>query len=88
MYPVILTIGPFIVSSFGVMLVIAFLLSSYLLKKDIKVAGHDPIIGEEITIWAAFGGISGAKIYYLIEGIPSGNAAHNITGFMYWTIIY
>ena len=80
MYPILFEFGPFIISSFGVMMVSAFLICNYLIKKDIKKDGYDPIIGEDITFRAAIGGIVGAKLYYLIENIPSGQAVHNING--------
>jgi len=62
------------------MLVIAFLLGNYLLKKDIVAAGYDPIVAEDITTRAALGGIFGAKLYYIIENIPTGYAIDNING--------
>jgi len=80
MYPILLELGPFVISSYGIMLVMAFLICNYLLKRDIKEAGFDPLIGEDITFRAAFGGILGAKIYYLIETIPTGEAADNLDG--------
>ena len=82
MYPVLFTFGPFIISSFGVMLVTAFMISNYLIKKDIESDGFDPMIGEDIIFRAAFGGLIGAKLYYLIETLPSGQAANNITGLL------
>ena len=80
MYPVIYDFGAITISSFGVMMVIAFLLGNYLLRKDVVAEGYDPIVAEDITFRAAIGGILGAKIYYLIETIPSGQAADNISG--------
>ena len=80
MYPILFEFGPFIISSFGVMMVIAFLLGNYLLRRDVVVQGYDPIIAEDITFRAAIGGILGAKVYYLIETIPTGQAADNING--------
>ena len=80
MYPILFEIGPFIISSFGVMMVFAFLICNYLLKKDIEAAGYDTMMGEDITFRAAIGGIIGAKIYYLIENIPTGQAADNMNG--------
>ena len=71
MYPIIFDFGPIIISSFGVMMVIAFGLCNYLLKKDIETAGYDPSIGEDITFRAAIGGVVGAKLYYIIENIPT-----------------
>ena len=80
MYPIIFEFGPFIISSFGVMMVIAFLLGNYLLRRDVAAQGYDPIIAEDITFRAAIGGILGAKVYYLIETIPTGQAADNVSG--------
>ena len=80
MYPILFEFGPFIISSFGVMMVIAFLLGNYLLRRDVVALGYDPIIAEDITFRAAIGGILGAKIYYLIETIPTGQAADNVSG--------
>ena len=80
MYPILFEFGPFIISSFGVMMVIAFLLGNYLLRRDLLAQGYDPIIAEDITFRAAIGGILGAKVYYLIETIPTGQAADNVSG--------
>ena len=80
MYPILFEFGPFVISSFGVMMVTAFILCNYLIKKDIEADGFNPMIGEDITFRAAIGGIIGAKLYYLIENIPTGIASNNITG--------
>ena len=82
MFPILFEIGPFVISSFGAMMVVAFLACNYLLKKDIEQAGYDPIIAEDITFRAAIGGIVGAKIYFLIESVPNGNSAANIKGLL------
>ena len=80
MYPILFEFGPFVISSFGFMLVIAFLICNYLLKKDIETEGYDPLIADEITFRAAIGGIVGSKLYYLIENIPTGESINNING--------
>ena len=80
MYPILFQFGPFTISSFGVMMVIAFLLGNYLLRIDVVAEGYDAIIADDIIFRAAIGGILGAKIYYLIENIPTGQAADNING--------
>jgi len=82
MHPILFEIGPFVISSFGVMLVTSFLVCNYLLKKDIEAAGYDVMMGEDITFRAAIGGIVGAKLYYLIENIPTGQATDNVNGFV------
>ena len=80
MYPILFQFGPFTISSFGVMMVVAFLLGNYLLRKDVVAEGYDAIIADDIIFRAAIGGILGAKFYYLIENIPTGQAADNING--------
>jgi len=86
MYPILFQFGSFTISSFGVMMVIAFLLGNYLLRKDVVAEGYDPIIAEDITFRAAIGGILGAKLYYLIENIPTGQAAQWIDKYYCWHI--
>lgn len=60
-------IGPISISPFGVLLVAAFLVSYFMLKRGFKVLG----IGNEedassILFAAGLGGIAGAKIYYAL----------------------
>ena len=80
MHPILFHFGSFPISSFGVMMVIAFLLGNYLLRIDVVAEGYDAIIADDIIFRAAIGGILGAKVYYLIENIPTGQAADNING--------
>ena len=82
MYPVLFQIGPIVISSFGIMMVSAFLISNHLIKKDIKKTGHDPKLGDEIIFRAAMGGVLGAKIYYIIENIPTGLGLENLKGLL------
>ena len=83
MYPILFQFGSFTISSFGVMMVIAFLLGNYLLRIDVVAEGYDAIIADDIIFRAAIGGILGAKFYYLIENIPTGQAADNINGLIH-----
>ena len=80
MYPILFQFGSFTISSFGVMMVIAFLLGNYLLRLDVVAEGYDATIADDIIFRAAIGGILGAKFYYLIENIPTGQAADNMNG--------
>ena len=67
MYPVIFQYNQFKISSYGLMLMLAFLICNYLLKKYLKSINIDEHIGDDIIFNAAFGGILGSKIYYIIE---------------------
>ena len=57
----------FQISSYGLMLVIAFLVCSHLLRKDLIKKNKNPNIADDIVFRAAIGGIIGSKLYYLIE---------------------
>ena len=80
MYPEILRIGDFVISSYGLMMVVAFLTGNFLLRKDMISLGKDPSMADDIIFQAALGGIIGAKFYYLLENIPSGRAWENFAG--------
>ncbi len=67
MYPELFKIGPFTVYSFGLMLGIAFIVSSYFLTKEIERRGLDPDIATQITLLAIIFGIIGSKLLDLIE---------------------
>lgn len=80
MYPEIIRFGDFAISSFGLMMVIAFLTGNFLLRKDMKSLDKDPALADEFTFRAALGGIIGAKLYYILENIPSGQGWENVKG--------
>ena len=50
MYPVLISIGDISISSFGFMIVVAFLSTNYILKKDFIRYGYDPNFADDI-IW-------------------------------------
>jgi phosphatidylglycerol---prolipoprotein diacylglyceryl transferase len=67
MYPELFKIGPFTVYSFGLMLGIAFVISSYLLTKEIERRNLTPNLATEVTLLAIIFGIIGSKLFYLFE---------------------
>ena len=78
MYPELFSIGPITISSFGLMIVIAFLVVNYLLRKEFLNYGYKAEYADDMVFRAALGGILGAKIYFLIENYDI--AAENIGG--------
>ena len=78
MYPELFSIGPITITSFGTMIVIAFLSCNYLLRKDFIKYGYNPEYADDIIFRAALGGILGAKLYFLIENYTY--ASENISG--------
>ncbi len=71
MYPELFKIGPFTVYSYGLMLGIAFITSSWLLTKEIERKKLNPSFATEITILSIVFGIIGAKLFHLFENFDA-----------------
>ena len=69
MYPEICKIGPFVIYSYGLTLVIAFGLSSWLLLKQAKKTGFNPDEIFNLVFLVFISGIIGARIFYVITNI-------------------
>ena len=67
MYPVIFEIGPVTIHSFGLMVLVAFLVGGWMTTKELARRGLEPSHLEGYPMLALLGGIVGARIYYLIE---------------------
>jgi len=67
MYPVIFQYKNLVISSYGLMLMIAFLTCNYLMKRYFKSIHINEDIADDLIFYAAIGGILGSKIYYIIE---------------------
>jgi len=75
MYPILFEIFGYPISTFGVMLAIAFLTGTWLTARRMSEIGLDPEGATTMLIYAMIGGIGGSKIYFAIdvsmrEGIP------------------
>lgn len=67
MYPVIIEIGPLTIYSFGLMMALAFLTAAYFTGKELGRKGYDPEIASSLVLWAAVGGIAGARLWLVID---------------------
>ncbi len=79
MYPELLHLGPFVISSYGFMMVMAFIVTYIFLRAEGKRFGWEPELSQDLVFYAAIGGVIGSKIYYLIENIGRG-AGRNLSG--------
>ena len=77
MYPNLFTLPEWLplvggapVTSFGVMMLAAFLTAGYLLKVELARQGREPEIAWDLLFWAVLGGIVGARIYYVLLNSP------------------
>ncbi|MCY3808751.1 MAG: prolipoprotein diacylglyceryl transferase [Gemmatimonadetes bacterium] len=77
MYPNLFTLPEWLplvggapITSFGVMMLAAFLTAGYLLKVELVRQGQRPDIAWDLLFWAVLGGIVGARIYYVLLNYP------------------
>jgi len=67
MYPVVFEIFGFPISSFGLMLAVAFLTGTWLTARRMSEMGLDPEGATTMLIYAMVGGIGGSKLYYALD---------------------
>ncbi|MGQ0793417.1 MAG: prolipoprotein diacylglyceryl transferase [Deltaproteobacteria bacterium] len=70
MYPELLRIGDFVISSFGVMVALGFLSAYYFSSLEFRRRGLDENLLGNVFIAAMVGGLIGAKILYVYENVP------------------
>lgn len=66
MFPELFRVGDFAVTSFGVMMALAFFAGYQVIRSELARLDRDPDIAADILLGALIGGIVGAKIYYVI----------------------
>jgi phosphatidylglycerol:prolipoprotein diacylglycerol transferase len=67
MYPIVLQIGPLTIYSYGLMMAIAFLTAGYLTGKELSRKGFDGDLASSMVLWAAVGGLVGARLLAIID---------------------
>jgi len=67
MIPVLFEIGPLKIHSFGLMVLVSFLVSAKLVTMELKRRGLKPDHLEGYPMWALLGGIVGARLYWMAE---------------------
>ena len=66
MFPTLVKIGNFEITTFGLMMFLAFIVSGWVLAKQFRKYGISEELASSIVVAAALGGIIGAKVYYAI----------------------
>lgn len=66
MYPTLFRIGPLEITTFGLMMFLAFVVGGWILTKQFRRYGLSDDLASTMVMAAALGGIVGAKIYYAI----------------------
>ena len=71
MYPVFLQLGNFELRSYGVIVALSFLVGLWLSSKEAERKGLDPKLIQDFAVYALFGGIVGARIYFILFSEPA-----------------
>src|SRR5258707_13478078 len=66
MYPTLIKFGSFEVTTFGLMMFLAFVTAGWVLTKQFRRYGLSDDLASSLVMAAAIGGIAGAKIYHAI----------------------
>jgi phosphatidylglycerol:prolipoprotein diacylglycerol transferase len=77
MYPELLKIGNFSISSFGVMVALSFLVAYWLCLKEFRRKNLSEDLLGNLFLAAMIGGIAGAKLLYLFENVPINEIIQN-----------
>jgi prolipoprotein diacylglyceryltransferase len=62
LYPFLLEIGPLRIPSFGVMVTTGFLVSLFVLRRELIRKSFDPALAESLAVAAMISGLIGAKV--------------------------
>ena len=63
-------IGGTPITSFGILMFLAFLTAGLVLRSELKRTGYDPEKAWDFVFMAVIGGIVGAKVYYVLLNFP------------------
>ncbi len=67
MYPTVLEIGDVVISSYSVMVLVAYLVGYFILEKEIVRKGYDPKLADICLIATLIGGLGGAKLLFIFQ---------------------
>ena len=77
MYPDFIKVGSFVISSFGVMVALSFVVAYWLSLKEFKRKNMPEELLGNLFLAAMVGGIVGAKLLFLLENVPIGELLSN-----------
>jgi phosphatidylglycerol:prolipoprotein diacylglycerol transferase len=64
-YPLIFHVGPLMITGFGIMMMIGFLMAGWTVQRNLLERDMSPAYAEHMIIAAVVGGIIGAKLWYV-----------------------
>src|SRR5438034_300145 len=70
MIPDILHFGPVPIHLFGIFLALGFLAAGWAAGREFERKGYDPALASSAVVWAAVGGLVGARLWILLDAWP------------------
>jgi phosphatidylglycerol:prolipoprotein diacylglycerol transferase len=70
MYPTIFQVGSFKLASFGVAMVIAFMVGLTMARKRARSHGLTPEQVSDVAFWSILAGILGARVFFIVQDLP------------------
>jgi phosphatidylglycerol:prolipoprotein diacylglycerol transferase len=64
MFPEVIRINDFVITSFGVMMMLSFLIGGYILGRQLERYGRSSQLAWDLILWIMIGGVLGAKLYF------------------------
>ncbi len=71
MQPVLLSLGPVTIYSYGVMMALGFVAAGWVIRKELQSQGRDPDLAASLVVWAAVGGLAGARLLFIVDTWPA-----------------
>ena len=66
-YPLLIHIGRFTVTGYGVMMMLSFLVAGWIYARELRRLGLDAAIAWDTVVIAVVGGLAGSKLYFAIS---------------------
>lgn len=63
-YPLVIRLGPFMITGYGIMMMVAFLTAGWVMQRELRRQNLRDDFAADIVVAAVIGGIVGAKLWY------------------------
>jgi phosphatidylglycerol:prolipoprotein diacylglycerol transferase len=85
MYPILFELSGFQIRSYGLIVVLSFLVAVYMSTREAERRGFDPKLVQDFSIYALLGGIIGARLYFVLFSEPAYFLEHPLEIFAIWS---
>src|SRR3989344_8722266 len=83
MYPILFNLGPIVIRSYGLFLVLAFILGTYVVWKEGKRGGYNEEKLLDFSVITLISALIGARLYYILLN-PASFLDDPLKSFYFW----